>query len=64
VEAQRDAAAREAILEKLRQKVAKQGPKAVAGNKGYARFLKVAKGSVSVDKPRSSGTPGWTASSS
>jgi transposase len=49
-EAARDAAAREAILEKLRQKVAKQGPKAVAGNKGYARFLKVAKGCVSIDE--------------
>jgi hypothetical protein len=49
-EAARDAAAREAILEKLRQKVAKQGPKAVVGNKGYARFLKVAKGSVSIDE--------------
>jgi hypothetical protein len=49
-DARRDAAAREAIIEKLRQKVAKQGPKAVVGNKGYARFLKVAKGSVSIDE--------------
>lgn len=49
-EAARDAAAREAILEKLRQTVAKQGPKALVGNKGYARFLKVAKGSVSIDE--------------
>jgi hypothetical protein len=49
-EASRDAASREAILEKLRQKVAKQGPKAVVGNKGYARFLKVAKGSVTIDE--------------
>ena len=49
-EAARDAAAREAILEKLRQTVAKQGPKALVGNKGYARFLRVAKGSVSIDE--------------
>ena len=49
-EAARDAGAREAILEKLRQTVAKQGPKAVLGNKGYARFLKVARGSVSIDE--------------
>jgi len=49
-EAARDAAARDAILDKLRQKVAKQGPKAVVGNKGFARFLKVAKGSVSIDE--------------
>jgi len=50
MEAQKDAAAREAILDKLRQTVEKQGPKAVIGNKGYARFLKVAKGSVSIDE--------------
>jgi len=49
-EALKDAAAREAILEKLRQTVEKQGPKAVIGNKGFARFLRVAKGSVSVDE--------------
>jgi hypothetical protein len=50
VEAVKDAAAREAILDKLRQTVAKQGPKAVIGNRGYARFLKVARGSVSIDE--------------
>jgi len=33
-EAAKDAAAREAILDKLRQTVAKQGPKAVIGNRG------------------------------
>ena len=49
-EALKDAATREAILDKLRQTVAKQGPKAVIGNRGYARFLKVAQGSVSVDE--------------
>ncbi|MCX5887915.1 MAG: transposase [Deltaproteobacteria bacterium] len=49
-EALKDAAAREAILDKLRQTVEKQGPKAVIGNRGYARFLKVAKGSVTVDE--------------
>ena len=50
VEAQKDAAAREAILDKLRQTIGKQGAKAVIGNRGYARFLKVAKGSASVDE--------------
>jgi hypothetical protein len=49
-EALKDAAAREAILGKLRQTVEKQGPKAVIGNKGFARFLKVAKGGVSIDE--------------
>jgi hypothetical protein len=49
-EALKDAAARAAILDKLRQTVEKQGPKAVIGNRGYARFLKVAKGSVAIDE--------------
>jgi len=49
-EALKDAATREAILDKLRQTIEKQGAKAVIGNRGYARFLKVAKGSVSVDE--------------
>jgi hypothetical protein len=49
-EALKDAAAREAILDKLRQTVEKQGPKAVIGNRGYARFLKVAQGSVTIDE--------------
>jgi hypothetical protein len=48
-EAARDAAARDAILEKLREKLAKQGAKAMVGNKGFARFLKVAKGSIEID---------------
>jgi len=33
-EAAKDAVVREAILDKLRQTVAKQGPKAVIGNRG------------------------------
>jgi hypothetical protein len=49
-EALKDAAAREVILDKLRQTIEKHGAKAVIGNRGYARFLKVAKGSVSVDE--------------
>jgi len=50
LEAQKDAAVREAILQKLKQTVEKQGPKAVIGNRGYARFLKVARGSVTIDE--------------
>lgn len=49
-EANQDAAARAAILDKLRQTVEKQGPPAVIGNRGYARFLRVAKGSVTIDE--------------
>jgi hypothetical protein len=37
-------------MDKLRQTVKKQGPKAAIGNRGYARFLKVAQGSVTVDE--------------
>jgi len=50
LEAQKDAAVRQAILEKLRQKLEKQGPKALVGNRGYARFLKMARGSVSINE--------------
>ena len=46
----KDAATREAILDKLKQTIEKQGPKTVIGNRDYARFLKVAKGSASVDE--------------
>lgn len=46
----KNAAVREAIVDKLRRTIEKQAPKAVVGNRGYARFLKVAKGSVSLDE--------------
>jgi hypothetical protein len=49
VEAARDAAAREALVAKLESTLAGQGAKALVKNRGYARFLKVAKGSVSLD---------------
>ncbi|MFP3868516.1 MAG: IS1634 family transposase [Desulfobacteraceae bacterium] len=49
LEAKKDAAVRETILDKLRRTIEKQGPKAVVGNRGYARFLKVAKGSATID---------------
>ncbi|MBW2084196.1 MAG: hypothetical protein JRI39_14265, partial [Deltaproteobacteria bacterium] len=46
----RDAAAREAILERLQDILTHKGPKAVVGNKGYARFLKVRKGGVAINR--------------
>jgi hypothetical protein len=49
IEQVKDAAAREAILAKLEATLKRNGPKSVIGNKGYARFLKVAKGSVTID---------------
>ncbi len=47
-EARKDAHARAAILAKLEAALA-HGPKAVIGNKGFARFVRVQKGSVSID---------------
>jgi hypothetical protein len=48
-EAKKDAAVREAILAKLEQTLSAKGQKAVIGNKGFARFLKIRKGSVRID---------------
>jgi hypothetical protein len=50
IEARQDAADREALLAKLRRTLEHDGPKAVVGNRGYARYLKMAKGSVSLDE--------------
>jgi hypothetical protein len=49
-EAQKDAAARDAILSKLEDLISRKGAKAMVGNKGYARFLKVRKGGVTIDQ--------------
>jgi hypothetical protein len=48
-EAIKDAAARTAVLAKLTEVLSRQGPKAMIGNRGFARFVKVAKGSVNID---------------
>jgi hypothetical protein len=50
LEAKKDKAVREALLSKLEKIMAEQGPKALIGNRGYARFLKVEKGSVSINR--------------
>jgi hypothetical protein len=47
-EAKKDATAREAILTKLRGKLA-AGAKDLIGNKGYARFVKAQKGGFAID---------------
>ena len=49
-EAKKDAAVRAAILAKLEETLRTHGSKSVIGNKGYARFVKVARGAVTVDK--------------
>jgi hypothetical protein len=48
-EARKDEASRQAILDKLAEIIARKGPKALVGNKGYARFLSVTKGAVRID---------------
>jgi hypothetical protein len=49
-EAAKDAAAREAILERLGTVLENKGSKSLVGNKGFARFLKIERGSVSIDE--------------
>ena len=46
----RDGAAREGILERLQDILTHKDPKAVVGNKGYARFLKVHKTGVAINR--------------
>jgi Transposase DDE domain len=48
-EVHRDARARGAILEQLEHILQKKGAKAVVGNKGYSRYLKMERGSVSIN---------------
>ena len=49
-EARKDEAARTALIEKLERTLAKHGPKSVIGNKGFSRFVKVARGAVTIDR--------------
>jgi len=50
IEARKDKAVREALVAKLERIIAKEGPKALVGNRGYARFLTIDKQSVSVNQ--------------
>ena len=50
-QARKDAADRQIILDNLEQRI-KQGPKSMIGNKGYRKYLKVARGSVVIDRER------------
>lgn len=51
-EASKDRADREATLEKIRHKLAKGGVKQLIGNRGYKRYLRVARGSATIDEAR------------
>jgi hypothetical protein len=50
VEARKDAAAREAIIAKLEATLDKQGQRAVVGNKGFARFMNMTKGAMTINR--------------
>ena len=50
LEARKDAAARGALVAKLERTLDEHGPKAVIGNKGFSRFIKVAKDAVTIDR--------------
>ena len=47
-QARKDAADREAIIDSLKRQL-KKGPKALVGNKGYRKYLKLAKDSARID---------------
>jgi hypothetical protein len=49
-EAAKDAAVRQALLARLEAILATQGPKAVINNRGFARFLQVARGAVTINQ--------------
>ena len=50
-QARKDAQDRQAILESLEEKI-KTGPKSLIGNKGYRKYLKIDRGSVSVNQDK------------
>ena len=50
IEARKDAAAREAIVARLEATLDKQGPRAVVGNKGFARFLNMTRGAFTINR--------------
>jgi len=50
-EGRKDEAARSAILDHLREKLA-ESPQSLVGNKGYARYLRIAKGALRIDEDK------------
>jgi len=50
-QARKDAEARQAILEDLEARI-RQGPKSLVGNRGYRKYLKIFKGSVTIDREK------------
>lgn len=50
-QARRNAAARQAMIDSLEQKL-QSGPKGLVGNRGYRRYIKVEKGSTTLDQDK------------
>jgi transposase len=50
LEAQKDRAARTALIAKLEKTLSEHGPKSVIANRGFARFVKVSKEAVTIDR--------------
>jgi transposase len=50
-QARKDAAARQTIIEALEERI-KSNPKGLVGNRGYARFIKVSKGGMSINQKK------------
>jgi len=50
-QARKDAAARQAIIEALEERI-KSNPKGLVGNRGYARYLKVCKGGMTINQEK------------
>jgi transposase len=50
-QARKDAAVRQAIIEALEERI-KSNPKGLVGNRGYARFIKVSKGGMSINQKK------------
>jgi hypothetical protein len=50
-QARKDAAARQAMVEALEERL-RTNPKGLVGNRGYARYLKLSKGSMTIDREK------------
>jgi len=50
-QARKDAAARQAIIEALTERI-KSNPKGLVGNRGYARYLKISKGAMTINQEK------------
>jgi transposase len=50
IEARKDKATRDALIERIQRTIAEKGPKSFVSNRGYARFLRVRKDSVSINR--------------